>query len=26
MFEMRPDDPASVNSLLDAAAYRELLG
>jgi len=26
MFEVRPDDPASVDSLLDAAAYRELLG
>jgi glycine cleavage system H protein len=26
MFEVRPDDPASVESLLDAAAYRELLG
>jgi glycine cleavage system H protein len=26
MFEVRPDDPASVDALLDAAAYRELLG
>ena len=26
MFEVRPDDPASLDSLLDAAAYRELLG
>jgi glycine cleavage system H protein len=26
MFEVRPDDPASVNALLDAAAYGELLG
>jgi glycine cleavage system H protein len=26
MFEVRPDDPASVDSLLEAAAYRELLG
>ena len=26
MFEVRPDDPASVDSLLDAASYRALLG
>ncbi len=26
MFEVRPDDPASVEALLDAAGYRELLG
>jgi len=26
MFEVRPDDPASVDSLLDAGGYRELLG
>jgi glycine cleavage system H protein len=26
MFEVRPDDPASVDSLLDAESYRALLG
>ena len=26
MFEVRPDDPASVDALLDAAGYRGLLG
>jgi glycine cleavage system H protein len=26
MFELRPDDPASVEALLDAEAYRALLG
>jgi glycine cleavage system H protein len=26
MFEVRPDDAASIDSLLDAAGYRELLG
>ena len=26
MFELQPDDPAAVDSLLDAAAYRELQG
>jgi glycine cleavage system H protein len=26
MFEVRPDDPASIDSLLDAEGYRSLLG
>jgi glycine cleavage system H protein len=26
MFEVRPDDPASIDSLLDAEGYRALLG